>query len=270
MMAQPWHARAMVRDEQGYLTATHIIRTPELVEFEFELAGLSSRLLAWLLDSLISFAISAGVVIGSSLLGFISSGLSSFVMFVATFLVNWGYFTVFEWWGAGRTPGKRAMGLRVLQVNGARIGFTHAVLRNLLRAFDHFPFLYAAGGASALVAPARQRLGDLVAGTVVVREHRKKLPAALEKRIGATARSGALGRVEEKLRRASVAERELFLSAALRREELSMDARLAVFGELARYIEERFGLEKPEHYSDEKLVLEAVAALLQLEGVGSR
>jgi len=253
-----------VRDEQGFLTATHVIRTPELVEFEFELAGLYARFLAWVIDGCIAGAVSAAALFALSFMAIFASGLAGFLIFVVLFLASWGYFTFFEWRMGGRTPGKRAMGLRVMQVSGVRIEFTHAALRNLLRAFDHLPFLYAVGGGIALFAPSRRRLGDLVAGTVVVRERRRKVPGNLG--AGGPARQGLLGRLEEKLRRATVPERELLLSAALRREELDVPARLTLFAELAGFLRERFGVEKPEHLSDEKLVLEAVAVLLRLEG----
>jgi uncharacterized RDD family membrane protein YckC len=259
----------MVRDEQGYLTTTHVIRTPELVEFEFDLAGFTSRTLAWMLDCLIAMSIAMASIWAMSFVGKIFQGLANFIIFIAIFLVQWGYFTFFEWYGGGRTPGKRAMGLRVLQVTGTRIGFTQAALRNLLRAFDSLPFFYAVGGATALLAPSRRRLGDLVAGTMVVREKKQKVPSNLEGSTDA-ARPSSLLRLEERLRRASVAERELLLSAALRREELKMDARLALFGELARFVEERFGVEKPDHFSDEKLVLEAVSCLLRVEGASGK
>jgi uncharacterized RDD family membrane protein YckC len=256
----------MYRDELGYLTATHVIRTPELVEFEFELAGLTSRLLAWLLDCLICAFIAGGMLLAVALLGTLSEGLAGFLAFILLFSVSWGYFTVLEWRGNGRTPGKRALGLRVVQVNGARVGFAHAALRNLLRLVDHIPLLYAVGGGIALLAPSRRRLGDLIAGTIVVREHARKLPSGLASPTGAGAKPAALARLDERLRRASLPERELLLSAALRREELAMEARLVLFRDLAQYVEQRFGVQRPDHYSDEKLVLEAVSALLRAEG----
>ena len=259
----------MVRDEQGFLTATHVIRTPELVDFDFELAGLYSRFLAWLLDGLITSALIATTVFAFSFLAIVSGGLAGFFIFVAIFVINWGYFTFCEWKMAGRTPGKKALGLRVMQVSGVRIGLAQAALRNLMRLFDHLPFLYAVGGGVALFAPSRRRLGDLVAGTMVVRERRRRVPAQLGQ--GAAGPSTALSqpRMAERLRRAPTADRELFLSAAMRREELALSARLQLFGELAAFLIERYGIEKPDHLSDEKLVLEAVACLLRLEGVSA-
>lgn len=258
---------AMVRDEQGYLTATHVIRTPELVDFEFELAGLYSRFLAWLIDGLIVAALLGAAVFGLSFLAILSGGLAGFLIFVAVFVINWGYFTFCEWRMAGRTPGKKALSLRVMQTSGVRIGLAQAALRNLLRVFDHLPLLYAVGGGVALLAPSRRRLGDLVAGTMVVRERRRRAPASLGQQASGHSTALSQPRMAERLRRAPVGERELLLSAALRREELTVEARLQLFGELAAFLAERFGVEKPEHLSDEKLVLEAVACLLRLEGV---
>jgi len=256
----------MVRDEQGFLTATHVIRTPELVEFQFELAGIYSRFLAWLIDAALCAALSAGIVFALSFLAIFAAGVAGFAIFLAVFLVNWGYFALAEAWTGGQTLGKRLLGLRVVQVSGVRIDFLQAALRNLIRAFDNLPLLYAVGGGAALVSRSRRRLGDWVAGTVVVRERVRRLPAELGLGAQGASAAGQVVRLHERLRRATVPERELLLSAALRREELEVPARLALFAELSRFLTERFGVEKPSHLSDEKLVLEAVAGLLQLEG----
>jgi len=257
----------MVRDEQGYLTATHVIRTPELVEFQFELAGLCSRMLAWGVDGLLSAAVTALLLLALSLLSVLSAGLAGFLSFVAVFLVQWAYFAGFEWRMAGQTPGKKMLGLRVMQRSGVRIDFVHAALRNLLRPLDHLPLLYAVGGGAALFSDARQRLGDRVAGTVVVRERRRRTPSGVLTAVGEqVARTGAS---EDRLRRATVAERDLLFLAALRREELELGARLRLFGELAEHLEARFGVARPAHLSDEKVVLDAMATLLRLEGAGA-
>ena len=262
----PFHTARMVRDEQGFLTATHVIRTPELVEFQFELAGIYSRFLAWLIDATLCAVLSAGIVFALSFLAIFAAGVAGFAIFLAVFLVNWGYFALAEAWTGGQTLGKRLLGLRVVQVSGVRIDFLQAALRNLIRAFDNLPLLYAVGGGAALVSRSRRRLGDWVAGTVVVRERVRRLPAELGLGAQGASAAGQVVRLHERLRRATVPERELLLSAALRREELEVPARLALFAELSRFLTERFGVEKPSHLSDEKLVLEAVAGLLQLEG----
>ncbi|MGC4113988.1 MAG: RDD family protein [Myxococcales bacterium] len=244
------------------LESVHVVRTPEYVEFEFPLAGVMTRFLAWLIDVLISTMVAASasvvVVLGASL----APGLATALVFIIWFLVNWGYFLFLEYRYAGQTIGKRVLGLRTIQDNGVRVGFYQATMRNLVRAVDHLPLLYLGGGALALISKKTRRLGDIAGGTVVIRDRRRAIPASI-------ARPSELvpalqeRKVEDRIRRASVEEREVLLSAALRREELSMEARLTLFKALSEYVTERFSLEKPVHLSDEKYVVAIASALVQ-------
>ena len=86
------------------------------------------------------------------------------------FLLYYGYFAAFEALWGGQTPGKRAVGLRVISVTGQPITTFDALLRNLLRIVDQMPGIYAVGVLSIFFTSRNQRLGDLVAGTVVVQE----------------------------------------------------------------------------------------------------
>jgi uncharacterized RDD family membrane protein YckC len=140
------------------------VETPEGVALHLRCAGLVPRALAWLVDFLIRFAVlsALGTVLG--LLG----GAGAGAMLVAMFLVYWGYPIVFEVWRDGQTPGKRAFGLKVVCDNGTPVTWLPSVVRNLLRTVDMLPLLYGFGVASCLVDPSSRRLGDLVAGTLVV------------------------------------------------------------------------------------------------------
>ncbi len=248
-------------DTPRRLERLHRVRTPEYVEFEFLVAGPMSRLLAWLLDSLIAGAGAAALTLAVWLAGFWVPGLALAVSFVIWFLASWAYFVAAEYRLAGQTPGKRALCLRAIQQSGVRLGFYHAALRNLMRAVDHLPLLYLVGGALTIFSASGRRLGDLAAGTVVVRERRRLLPAGIARHEEAAKQLKLDRRGEERIARASVEEREVLLAAALRREELAMPARLSLFKKLSDYVAERFGLTCPEHLSDEKFVL-AVAGLL--------
>ncbi|HZH43179.1 MAG TPA: RDD family protein [Lysobacter sp.] len=139
--------------------------TPEGVALRLPAAGPVPRALAWTIDFLLRGALlfALGMVLG--LLGRAGSG----PYLVALFTLVWLYPVVFEALG-GRTPGKRALGLRVLAANGAPVGWRAALVRNLLRVVDMLPFGYAAGLVSTLADPHARRLGDLVAGTVVVHD----------------------------------------------------------------------------------------------------
>jgi hypothetical protein len=145
-----------------------------------------------------------------------------------------------------------------------RIGFYHAALRNLARPVDRLPFLYLVGGASALLSGSQQRLGDMLAGTIVVRERRLKAPSAL----GVAAGEGLLADplFVSRVKRLSAEARELVLSAALRREELRLEARLRLFSALGDRLQELLAMEKPAHLSDEKWTLLVAAALLPTPG----
>lgn len=234
--------------------------TPEYVEFDFVLAGLFSRFLAWLIDTLITFALAIGLMIALSLAMFAFPGFGSALGIVVWFLVDWGYAIVLESAWSGQTIGKRAMGLRVIQESGVRIGFLQAVLRNLARPIDRLPFLYAIGGTAALFSQSQQRLGDMLAGTIVVRDRRLKIPASIARPEGETALlDDPLFRA--RIARLSAEEEALIFSAALRREELGLEARLSLFAALSQRLQDDADLYKPPHLSDEKLVLLCAAAL---------
>jgi hypothetical protein len=117
---------------------------------------------------------------------------------------------------------------------------------------------------AALVSGAHQRLGDMLAGTIVVRERRLKVPSAL----GTTGDEGLLADplFVARVKRLSTEERELVLSAALRREELRLEARLRLFSALGTRLQDALAMEKPAHLSDEKWTLLVAAALLPSAG----
>jgi uncharacterized RDD family membrane protein YckC len=103
------------------------------------------------------------------------SGLPIGIYLVGLFVVEWGYGCLFEALWNGQTPGKKAFQLRVMKAEGYSIGIHEAMLRNLLRAADILPVLYGVGFLTMLCNGRMQRIGDLVAGTIVVREKRHKL-----------------------------------------------------------------------------------------------
>ncbi|MCI0409164.1 MAG: RDD family protein, partial [Acidobacteria bacterium] len=164
-------------------TQTHV-ETPENVRLTFRLAGPGTRLGAYLVDLLVRAAILYGLFLVVSLLNpFLSvAGLPWGVLLLGLFLVEWGYGFAFEAFWNGQTPGKKALGLRVVKEAGYSISVYDALLRNLLRVADALPFLYGVGLVVMIGTERMQRIGDVLAGTVVVRERRARLhgtPAAL-------------------------------------------------------------------------------------------
>jgi len=151
-----------------------VIPTPEGVTLDLVLAGLGSRIAAFLLDALIQVALfiivfaAVGSVAGGGQTGdLVAAGVIS-----ATALVDFiGYFVLCEMLWSGRSVGKRAAGLRVVRTDGLPIGFWSSLLRNLTRLVDMMPgVVYLVGSVLVLVTPRNQRLGDLLGGTLVIRE----------------------------------------------------------------------------------------------------
>lgn len=159
-----------------------IIETPEQTSIEFPLAGIGSRFLALLIDSLIQagmaivlglilFALSLGIGGGA---GFGQSSAAAVwgvaIIIFAFFLLFYGYFMLFEAIWNGQTPGKRITHIRVIKDSGQPITAIDSVARNLLRIIDQLPAAYGIGVLCAWISPQSKRIGDYVAGTVVVHE----------------------------------------------------------------------------------------------------
>lgn len=155
------------------------IATPEGVELELPLAGIGSRLTARILDHLIQAAIAiATILIFTSSVD--ESAGEAFVAIIGTlifFAIFWVYDVVFEAFAGGRTPGKRAVGIRVVGSRGEPIGFPAAAVRNLLRFVDEYLTLWIVALISMLRSERNQRVGDMAAGTMVVRERSSEVGA---------------------------------------------------------------------------------------------
>ena len=164
-----------------------IIETPERVPLHFALASIGNRFIACAIDhalqvvTIIVMAIGFTVLANYSSLGARVSNAPNWVkalLIVIVFLIISGYFAFFEWIWNGQTPGKRWLKLRVIREDGRPVTFWEAAVRNLLRTFDMMPApFYSVGLISVFVSSSDQRIGDMVAGTVVVREREAEAPA---------------------------------------------------------------------------------------------
>ncbi|MGI8642193.1 MAG: RDD family protein [Pyrinomonadaceae bacterium] len=178
---------------------TLIIETPERVPLAFALASIGNRFLAVAIDHFIQYLsifIIAWIFI--SLTDFNGYGAASSasalfsempkwtiaILIIAVFLIFAGYFIIFEWLWNGQTPGKRLLKLRVIREDGRPITFWEAMARNLLRIFDAVPGfvlpVYSIGLISIFLSSRDQRIGDMFAGTVVVRERTDEAPTFAE------------------------------------------------------------------------------------------
>lgn len=149
------------------------IKTPEGLDLDLTLAGLGSRMIAGVVDLVIlgivvvTFTFAVSALVSSTVLdATVVQGLAA----VALTLLVVGYFVGFEALNGGRTPGKRSVGIRVVGFDGEPIGFLAAFLRNLVRVVDFLPMAYGVGAVTVAVTATNQRLGDLVARTIVIRE----------------------------------------------------------------------------------------------------
>jgi uncharacterized RDD family membrane protein YckC len=148
------------------------IATPEGVEVSLTLAGAASRFVSALVDLLIQglILVAFALVLGIVGTGIGAGGVAIAIWFVVWFLVIAGYDIFFEVLNGGRTPGKMMNGLRVVRVHGHPVGFLTSAIRNFLRPIDFLPSGYLLGAILILATRKNQRIGDIAAGTLVVRE----------------------------------------------------------------------------------------------------
>jgi uncharacterized RDD family membrane protein YckC len=159
------------------------IETPEQVTIRFPLAGIGSRFLAVLADSVLQvvaygvlfFVLFLIIVSAPRAFGIVVQQLGEkwliAVVILVYFLLHWGYYTLFEAFWNGQTPGKKLCKLRVIRDSGRQITFFESLTRNLIRIVDAFPSFYAVGIVVMLCNRRNKRLGDFAAGTLVVHEH---------------------------------------------------------------------------------------------------
>lgn len=242
------------------------VRTPEGVEFSFELAGPVTRFLAWTLDLAAILALLRLAMVPAQLATALGRGIGMAASILLYFAVSAGYGILCEWRWDGQTLGKRLLRLRVVDEEGLPLRPSQVVLRNLLRAVDALPLLYLLGGLCLVLSPRLQRLGDLAAGTLVVR-----IPQTLEPDLAQAAADKYCSfrehpRLAARLRQSvTPAEAELALQALLRRESLEPAARVALFAAIADHFRSlvAFPETATEGLSDEQYVRNVVAVVFQ-------
>jgi uncharacterized RDD family membrane protein YckC len=226
--------------------------TPEAVQLRVDVAGLGSRMIAWLLDSLIQGVVLVPVAIGFAADG--GGGTTELVIFlILLFGIVWLYYPLFEWLWGGRTPGKRAQRIRVVRTDGQPAGFPAVMVRNLVRIVEVmlFPFIAV---ICMLVTRRAQRLGDLAAGTMVVRERSMPAPQALDLGEGDALRLPGLDT-------SRLTEREygLIRSFLSRRQSLDLAARAQLARRLVESVREHVVGGSADAGLDDERLLEAVA-----------
>lgn len=255
------------------MTSELKIRTPEGIVFSYALAGPITRCLAWLLDLLVTIALVFVLQIALSMGGLLPGDIAQAIGLAGYFVISIGYGVAFEAGWRGQTLGKRALRLRVLDARGMRLQFHQVLLRNLLRAVDMLPVMYLVGGTACLLGSRAQRIGDLVAGTVVVHNPVHSEPD-LEQLLGIKYNSlRDQPHLAARLRqRVSPAEAHLALELLIRREALEPSARLELFRELAEHFDSvvAFPPEIRELLPDEQFVRNVADILFRPAGGGGQ
>jgi uncharacterized RDD family membrane protein YckC len=238
------------------------IATPEGVELSLTLAGVGSRFVSAIVDLAIQI-----LLIGALYVVFVLSDLGGYgaaAYAIFSFVVVFGYDVLFEVLASGRTLGKRWNGLRVVRTGGQPITLLPSLARNLLRLVDFLPFGYLVGIVAVLWTPRNQRLGDLVAGTLVIRERRTR--AVEEAPLAAT---------ETRARDAAMLDTSAVTAAELaairrflaRRHEIDLDARRELAHTMAERLRPKIGGAPDDVHGERFLELVAGAKAARGEGV---
>lgn len=208
----------------------HVIETPENISFGYPVAGIGSRFLAALVDTLIQGALYLFVAVLLLIVNLINPTLGlpkemtawipmilNIVFIVALFLIQFGYYLFFEITSGGRSPGKDLFGLRVIKENGYPLTAMDSIIRNLVRIVDFLPLFYGVGVITMFLNARAKRLGDFAAGTLVVRVGDQVKLSDLRKTDEPSSNTPALAGVEN----LNDADMELIESFLHRRNTLS-------------------------------------------------
>lgn len=248
-----------------------VVRTPEGIEFSILLAGPVVRFLAWGIDIGCISVVIGLITALLKLFSVISQDLGMALVTLAGFIVSVGYGIGCEWFLRGQTLGKRLLRLRVVDEQGLRLQFSQVVVRNLLRVVDSIPLLYLVGGVACLISGKSQRLGDIAASTIVVRNPELFLPElgrlADDKFNSLAEHPHLAARLRQKAGREEVA---IALRALLRRGELEPAARVELFAALADHFRSlvKFPPEAVDGVADERYVRNVVDLVFSRKGSG--
>lgn len=225
--------------------------TPEHVELTLTPAGHGSRFLALIIDVLV---IAAFATLCYRIAQYVlPQGVSAAIYVTANFFLTFAYHLYYETRGGGRTPGKRALRLRVVDARGLPVTLQQSMVRNVFRALDFAPVLYGVGATTALLDRYHRRLGDLVADTLVIQE---ETPPALPASLAQVRHFNSLRtpRTLHLIRhRVALEEREFLLALCTRADELEPAVRYDLMEGAAAYYREKLGIDDPR-LSGENLV----------------
>lgn len=243
------------------------VDTPEAISFSYAVAGVGSRFAAALLDVVIEVALFILIVLGAVTINPFAGTVANLLLISLVFLLFWGYYLLFEAFWHGQTPGKFALRIRVIKTSGHPIGFTESAIRNLLRVVDWLPSFYALGVITMFVNRQSRRLGDLAAGTVVVKVPGRVRPGSVLPQTAVPRYVAPRGTTDPdesvwNLRALSAADLTLVERYLDRVAALPMDARRRVGDQIATGIAERIGAREQQ---DPAVFLRRVLELRRVE-----
>lgn len=233
------------------------VHTPEGITFSLLLASPLTRFLACAIDlgCIIALATALGYLTRG--LGLLNADLALAAELAGYFVISIGYGMFTEWYWRGQTIGKRLLRLRVVDAQGLKLNFDQIALRNLLRCIDMAPGFYAVGGVICLCTRYSQRLGDIAAGTIVIRTPVLSAPdldqLATDKWNSLREYPHLAARLRQ---RVSPRTASLTVEVIMRRQDLEPARRVALFRDLASYFKEitPYPPEATEGVSDEQYV----------------
>ncbi|TFJ93739.1 RDD family protein [Lentibacillus salicampi] len=239
------------------------VKTPEFVSLDFKLAGLGSRAGAMIIDQLLLMIfniLTILILVFATQADFITfmngSTVPLAIGIILIFIMNWGYFFVSEYFFGGKTLGKRLLEIRVIQDNGHSITLLSSLIRNLLRIIDMMPPAYFIGIIMVFFHSKHKRLGDIVAGTIVVHERKGKSAtksSLIEKEIEARGLTKESLSIDDwALRSFGMKEWKLVRRYSERLLQLEEADRLQLTKELATVLFPKIGLE-PENMNNQEI-----------------
>ena len=246
------------------------LETPERVELELELAGVGSRFLAAVLDSLLQSVILLALALALGASRWLFTGnqdslyLGALLVFMSSMLVVVIYYVSFEMAWAGQSPGKRIAGLVVVTDHGGPMSLVQSLIRNVLRIVDILPIYYMVGLVTILLTRQCKRIGDLAAGTMVikVRSFEARDGAGdtgdLEEAPPAAQATGLVARAVANVGALSPRERETVVRFAQRRFELDEASRRDVAARIADGLRSKFPALSPQEVPDPEVFIQVV------------
>jgi uncharacterized RDD family membrane protein YckC len=247
------------------------IDTPENVVFGYEVAGIGSRFLAALVDTILIVVMMGAVNL--VLLLFVDTEATWVIAVVSliSFAILWGYYIFFEMSWSGQSPGKRWVGLRVIRVDGTPLGLPESLIRNLIRLIDFLPISYGIGVVAMFITSQSRRLGDLAAGTVVVWEQEKVTleSLAVETKAAANFATPVEGEELSDLPVKLLTDSDIQMAENFLRRRYELPNRLDLAIQIDRALYRRMELPPPTHQpalEAEKRIMEVVRAYRAVRG----